>query len=333
MSPRAGKWLFAEVLLAVGLLWLSAAPVRAATNGVAPTVRLPSGPPPLPQLTPPPALVRSPISFFRELLPMNAAELKQALTNRSPESQQRILAKVKEYRSLSPNECQLRLQVTELQWYLVPLLATPATNRAERLVNIPSSQRKAVEDRLREWDKLAPAEQKKLLENQATLVYLTGLEGLTQQQRQEMLKNIPPARRALLEQGIARWDAMSAEERRTMLDRFNQFFELTPEEKDKALRTLSGAERRQIEKTLKAFDSLPRAQRAACIRALGKYTRLSLEEREQFLKNAERWKEMTPAERQAWRDVVRTLPPPLPPPPLPPVPRHHTVRAFVTNGG
>ena len=46
-------------------------------------VRPPAPPAPLPPLPP----SRSPISFFRELLAMNAAERKQALTNRSPESQ------------------------------------------------------------------------------------------------------------------------------------------------------------------------------------------------------------------------------------------------------
>jgi hypothetical protein len=50
------------------------------------------------------------------------------------------------------------------------------------------------------------------------------------------------------------------------------------------------------------------------------------EQREQFLKNAERWKAMTPAERQRWRELVRQVPmwPPEPPaldePPLPPMP-------------
>jgi hypothetical protein len=44
-------------------------------------------------------------------------------------------------------------------------------------------------------------------------------------------------------------------------------------------------------------------------------------ERAQFLKNAERWKEMSAADRQTWRTLVAKLPP-LPPgfglPPLPP---------------
>lgn len=329
-------------LLCAGQLCLAETSAQTTTNEAALSPSNPAswhrsagGPPPLPALAPMPPWTGSPITFFRELLAMSEGERKQALTNRPPEVQARILAKAHEYLLLKPDDRELRLQVTELQWYLLPLMTGPATNRAARLADIPSGQRTLVEDRLRQWDKLAPAEQKKLLENQATVRYLTEIEGLTPNQRRATLKSIAPAQRAMLEQGIARWDTMSGGERQRMLGRFNQFFDLTPEEKEKALKTLSAPERSQIEKTLKAFGSLAPAQRAACVRSFAKFASLSLEERQQFLKNAERWQAMTPAERQAWRDLVRTIPPPLPQimPPLPPLPRPRPTPAIVTNGG
>jgi hypothetical protein len=51
---------------------------------------------------------------------------------------------------------------------------------------------------------------------------------------------------------------------------------------------------------------------------------MSAQEKQDFLKNAQRWSQMLPKERQAWRDLVRQVPewPPLPPglmPPLPPL--------------
>jgi hypothetical protein len=342
MTSAHSKGFFLAALLCGGQLWPSALPAQAASNDLAltlsnlPIAHQPATEPLPPGLIPPLPPTKPPITFFRELLAMSAAERKQALTNRSPESQERILAKVREYRLLKPDERELRLQVTELQYYLLPLMTAPVTNRASRLADIPFSQRNLVEDRLREWDKLAPAEQKRLSENQATVRYLTEIESLTPEQRRKMLNDIPPARRAILEKGIARWDAMSAEQRQLMLERFNQFFELTPAEKEKALKTLSAPERNQIEKTLKAFESLQPAQRAAAIRALGKFTSLSLTERHQFLKNVELWQAMTPTERLAWRDLVRTIPPPLPTllPPLPPaMPRPRPAPAIVTNGG
>jgi hypothetical protein len=51
---------------------------------------------------------------------------------------------------------------------------------------------------------------------------------------------------------------------------------------------------------------------------------MSPQDRAEFLKNAERWSQISPKERQAWRDLVAQVPqwPPLPAalimPPLPP---------------
>ncbi len=53
-------------------------------------------------LLPPPP--KCPVDFFRELLALTPAERRQALTNRPPESQQRILAKVQEYQALPADE-------------------------------------------------------------------------------------------------------------------------------------------------------------------------------------------------------------------------------------
>ncbi len=84
--------------------------------------------------------------------------------------------------------------------------------------------------------------------------------------------------------------------------------------KQAALNTLSDAERGQMEKTLQAFDKLPPDQRDECIRAFAKFAGMSASEKREFLKNAERWSQMSPAERQAWRDLVANVPewPPLP---------------------
>jgi hypothetical protein len=57
---------------------------------------------------------------------MAPAERREFLANRSPEAQKLILAKVKEYEALRPEERDLRLWVTELRWYLLPLLESSA---------------------------------------------------------------------------------------------------------------------------------------------------------------------------------------------------------------
>lgn len=341
MSSPARKMFRLAVLLGASHLMAVSLLAQAATNHPAPgsansaSARpLMSRPPLPPEGMPPTPMLRSPIGFFRDLLAMDAAERKQALTNRSPEAQKLILAKVREYESLQPDERELRLRATELRWYLLPLMTTPATNRPAILDMITGRDRKLVEDRLQEWDKVSPDVQKELLGIEPTLQYLSEIEGRTDQQRQEILKTITPAQRALLEEGISKWSAMSEDQRRKALSRFKGFFELTAQEQQKALNTLSAPERRQIEKTLRTFESLPPDQRALCIRSFAKFAGLSLVERQQFLKSAERWKLLSPAERQAWRELVQRLPPPEPPdfPPLPPSsPRARPTPTVATN--
>ncbi|MGO8930298.1 MAG: DUF3106 domain-containing protein [Limisphaerales bacterium] len=307
-----------HLLLAAPLAQAGANDAVSAPADSAPVPPLVARSPAPPTPAPPSPLLRSPISFFRELLAMDAAGREQALTNRSPQARTLILAKVREYESLKPDERELRLRVTELRWYLRPLMSAPATNRPAQLAMIPEMHRELVRDRLQEWDKLSPELQKELLANEATIRYLTDIEGRTDEQRRQTLEAIPPAGRTVLQQGIDKWASMAEDQRQRMLNRFREFFELTAQEKRKVLNTLSGPERGQIERTLRGFDNLPPDQRDQCIRSLQKFAGLSPVERQQFLKSAERWKQMSPSERQVWRVLVRRLPPPLPPP-LPPV--------------
>ena len=271
---------------------------------------------------PPVPLLTSPVDDFRELLDLAPEERKEAVAHRPPERQKRILAKVREYLSMKPDERELRLRATELRWYVIPLLNTPATNRAAQLIFIPPELRKPITDRIAQWDKLAPATRKELLENELIERYFTQLVGSTCAQRTNILADISPERRVQLEAGMARWGALSEKQRRKTCERFDQFFELTAREKEKALQTLSEAERQQMEKTLRTFEKLPKDQRELCVRSFEKFASLSLEERQLFLQNAERWRLMSPDERQAWRELVAQMPiwppmPPFPPPLLP----------------
>src|SRR5688500_2371087 len=75
------------------------------------------------QHAPPPALptIKSPIEYFRELLALPVAEQERSIADRSDEQKKILRAKLKEYESMTPEERELRLAVTELRWYLVPL--------------------------------------------------------------------------------------------------------------------------------------------------------------------------------------------------------------------
>ncbi|MSU56635.1 MAG: DUF3106 domain-containing protein [Pedosphaera sp.] len=289
--------------------------------------------PPLPPL-------KSPVDTFRELLNMTSAERQKALATGSAEWQRRVLEKLRGYQSLGADERELILRATELRWWLLQLMRQPATNRAAGLVQIPAHLRKLVDDRLSVWDLLPPPLQKDLLDNEELAQKFTQIQGSTPDQRERMLKSLSPDRRQWLEAGLERWAAMNADERRKTCERFDQYFELTPREKKKVLATLSDTERQQMEQALRSFEKLPREKRILCVRSFEKFAGMDVAERQQFLKNAERWEKMSPTERKAWRDLVKTVPefPPLPSgfgelsPPLPPsLPR--APQPPVTNGG
>lgn len=321
-SSRGGFKFATRLGAGFSIVWLVAVTLTSRAVAAPNPPAVPTPPPPLPA-------AKSPVALFRELLAMSPEEQREHLADRSPDNQLRLLIKLREYELLSPSERELKLRATELQWYLSPLLESPATNRAAQLALIPEEQRDAVEDRLREWDKLPVEAQQELLDNEATLRYFTQVEPATEGQKRAVLSTLSPARRQKLEAGIAHWQTLPVEQRRKTLGRFNQFFDLTTAEKQKALVTLSDAERRQMEKTLRRFEQLPAEQRLECIQAFTKFTAMSLKERQQFLKNAERWRMLSPEERQNWRELVQTLAasnPPLPPglhgqsPPMPPAP-------------
>jgi hypothetical protein len=261
--------------------------------------------PPLPPNTPsplnlvplPPPQAPSPVAFFRSLLAMSPKERADFLTNRPPGMRARIIAKIHEYQILNPDERELRLSATELRWYLTPLLSLAPTNRAERVALVPDNLRPLVKDRLQQWDILPPPLKQEFLENDRALHYFARI--------------VPP--------GTAASDDLSNEQRQKIAGQFNEFFELTPGEKEKALKTLSAAEQAEMQKTLQSFEHLPPPQRLMCLRNYAKFAGMSNVDRSEFLKNAEHWSQMSPAERQTWRDLVAHVPewPPVPPPIVP----------------
>ncbi len=229
----------------------------------------------------------------------------KALASRSPAARERITAKLAEYEALDPDERELRLRATELHWWLMPLLRAPATERAARLAQVPANLRDLVESRLMQWSILPPPLQDEILSNETPLHYFSLVEN-------------------------AKQPAASADQQR-IAKQFNQFFELTPEEKESTLNTLSEAEHTQMQATLKSFEKLPPDKRLICVRNYSKFAGMSEAERAEFLRNAASWSKMSPSERQAWRDLVQTVPiwPPMPPgyeppnpvtPPEPPLP-------------
>lgn len=313
LRRRASAWWQLLLLLLVA----GSAPAAPGDASLSPTSAPPGSPAEKVTVQPPPLPGRSPVEIFRELLALPTVERRAALTNRPPDSQQRLLEKLKEYERLPADERELRLQATELRWFLQPLLALPATNRATRLAQMPAHLHDLVTARLRQWDILPPPLRQQLLEDDRTFRLYLQLESGTAEQRAALLRSLPPERRQQVEAGFDRWRALDAAEREKAVRRMDRYFTLSDAEKQKVLASLSTQERGAMEKTLAAFERLPPQQRQRCIRSLQKLAALSPDEQAQFLKNAERWKSMTPAERESFRNLVAQAPvlPPLPPVP------------------
>jgi hypothetical protein len=266
----------------------------------------------------------APVGFFRALLAMAPEERNQQLAIYPPPIREGLLAKIKEYEQLDPNERELRLRATELRWYLLPLLREPPTNRAAQLAQVPDDLRGLVESRLDQWKILPGALQQEFLDNERVLHYFAHVGSTNGAPAPGDWGRTPP------DSELARWKALSEEQRKQIAARVNHFFELTPDEKQETLNTLSDAEREQMGQTLQAFDNLPAWQRTECIRAFAKFASMNAGEKQEFLKNAERWSQMSPAERQTWRDLVANVPqwPPMPwtalqPEPQPAVATNH----------
>lgn len=293
------------------------------------TIRRAGAVPPIPSELPPrPPAVSRPIDILRQLLAQSPAERERALAEK-PEKQRLLLQRrLQEFDLLSPSERELRLRLLALRYYLPSMIKVPAASRAEQLQSIPATDRRLVEERLEEWDKLPPETQKELLQNENVLRFFPHFDTGSTVEQQAILQDLPPERRQRLEEELARWQSYLPAQRERMYQHFQQFFQFTERQKIRALRSLTEQERRQMVQASATFEKLPPEQRAKCIEALHEFTIMTVEERARFLQNAARWESMTSEERRAWRELMAHLPPlppglaPTPPlPPMPPAPR------------
>ena len=268
------------------------------------------------ETAPLPPIPRPQVTYFRELLALSPDDLDQALTGIVEPARNKLRAKLQEYATLGPGEREARLRATELHWHLALLMRMPSTNRDAQLATIPPQYQALVGERLKYWDALPLETKKEFQDNEWTIPYLVRLQSASTPH-----SNLPLELQEKLDKQLAAWLALPPAKRQRICDLFEQFFDLTPGDRQKTLDALSDAERREMEDTLQAFGKLPPEQRRVCVASFRKFANLTPAERAQFLKNAGRWKEMSPDDRRTWRMLVTKLPP-LPPdfgkPPLPP---------------
>lgn len=272
-----------------------------------------------------PPMPPSPIAQFRAWLTNSPETLQVALAARSPRSRRAIEDKIREYKSLTPEERERRLTATELQWYVTYLtpLARPQRNIALR--QVPVIWQPMVMERLAAWDKMSPELQNEARSHPLVMEYVSA----PADKKEVVLKSLSAEQNSALRQRLARWQFLPAMERTRLNERLDEFFSMPSEKQQRTLNNFSDAERKNMEKTLESFRTLSREQRDVCIKSFAQFAQkfAAMDEAEKivFLKNAERWQEMSPSDRDMWRQIVAIVPPmppvPAPRPPTPPLPR------------
>lgn len=304
MNPAGKKsvWLAAGAVLCLLVVLVRAGNETARQAGTPPDETIAASPGP----------AVSPVETFRKLLALSPAERNRLLTNYPPATRDRILGKVEEYQLLPVDFRELRLQATELRWYLLPLLRAPLSERAAKLNSVPEPYQKLVAARLDEWDLWPPSLKDEVLEYETTLHYFVGRNATVQPQM--VVEDLPEKDRLRLEQKLAEWQALPLAQREQVYAGFQHYFELSEAEKQKTLDALSEPERQDTQKVLDPIERKPKTEQEQYLAAFRQFSEMSSQEREQFVRNAERWQKMSAAERQAWRDLVKQLAdrPPLP---------------------
>lgn len=245
---------------------------------------------------PPPPGSTTPADTFRELLAMNQDERARFLAQKPEETRKLLESKIREYEPLSQAERETRLKQAELSYYLQGLMKMAPEKRTQRLQALPQDLLPTIQERLKQWDQLPPNVQKEVLDSQTTANFFF---------------RVPPAvpgAKAAVNPPMPGSAPLSAEAKRR-LAMVNRFLELPADEQERTLETLPKAERHEMSRTIQAFAKMDVEQRKACIASFAKYNSMTPEERTQFMQNAERWKAMSPRERETWQDLIRILPP------------------------
>jgi hypothetical protein len=261
----------------------------------------------------------SPIEEFRRWLKMDEEERAKVIATYSAPKQEVLKRKLQAYEAMPADERDARLHTLELRWYLEPLMAKPSEERGNFLQIIPERLHREILARLKHWDGLSDGIRQEILADQTKQKMVTGY--FVHSGRAPRAPVPMPPLPADYETNLNRWNTADAQKRERMTEHLARFFQLPPEEQRKAMGALLHGEHDEMQKTLDAFARLSPADRRACVASFQKFATMDNKQRASFLRNAARWQQLTPGERQTWRELVSKIPPmpPLPAvePPLP----------------
>ena len=221
------------------------------------------------------------------------------LADLPPENQKLILAKVRVYESMKPDpaNCGSRRPSCVIT---SAVMNSPATNRPAQLLWSPNASARLSPLACGPGTNSHPAQQGTPRQRSGYPVLHPMADG------SPTVAGISPGPAHKAESGIRNWQVLpkTTPEDHTRSINSSNYRRGKGEGPQHFERTRAPPNR----KTLDKFKNLTPAQRDQCIRAFEKFARFGLRERHEFLKNAERWKQMRPNERQDWRELVNRCP-------------------------
>lgn len=297
------------------LLAWSLAPGAGAAS--APTVPLIAQKPSLPGALPFPT--NSPVRFFRILLRADLAEQERLLASRSPESRAIIRERLQQYRDLTELERETKLRALEFHHIMKLLLSAPESVREAWLTQVPVEYQKLCTARLRLWNVLPPELQRDARERDATFRWLTRYENASDQQRLELLKEVPDSERRAREAALDQWRGMTAAEREKAWRNTRQMFEMSARDQQRVMAAVTESNRTQTARLVGELRQLTPGEREQRLSGWQRFTQLSPQDQAKLLQAWERWKKMSETERELWRRLSASVPkaPSLPAVPIP----------------
>jgi hypothetical protein len=113
-------------------------------------------------------------------------------------------------------------------------------------------------------------------------------------ERDQMLKRLPPERKAAVEQRLERFNKMSPEAKKRLREEFDQFQQLPPEKQE------------TVRKTFRDFNQLPEERQPEVRRELQRLRRMTADERQSRL-NSEEFRDKFNAEEQGMLETLSDL--------------------------
>lgn len=322
MKSTFPVWVLGLTLAVIAARAQAPALPESGNTAAVPTISVPAKSSTFPHINPPPL---PPVAQFDQLLRASPEDRTNQLANKSVASRGLILRALAQFETLTGVEREervLQLRVAQLRFFLRPLLRANPEDRARILEATPGADRVLIASRLAVWDTLPASTRQEVLESDDALQHFVR-QASTRSGIRPGTNSLNTAVLQEVQKSWDLWQSLSPEERARREANFGRFFNLTSDEQIRAIGGLPTAERKRMEYALTQFNQLPPARRELCVQIFDRLACLPEAERAVFLRNATKWEAMTQSERDAWRLLVVSVPPP----PMPPIP------ANVEGGG